>query len=100
MGAMAYATTVISTHFVEGRCPNHIKYDPDKFSKSVKGTIEFAKKAFDAEEIHPINPNLVLSSDDTSLFVFEVSLSNNGDWEWTMVDKSQDSSVRSDPCCW
>ena len=51
------------------------------------------------DEIHPVDSNLVLSTDDTILFVFE-GTSNDGcndDWEWKLVDKTEaGSSVHSD----
>mmetsp|Transcript_9346 Transcript_9346/g.16260 ORF Transcript_9346/g.16260 Transcript_9346/m.16260 type:complete len:172 (+) Transcript_9346:105-620(+) len=98
MGGYAYATTVLSTHFIEGPRPRCLsKYRPEKLNRSAKETVEWVRQALDAEVIHPINPNLLLSTDDTTLFVFEGYSENSEDWEWKLIDKSQgNSSVRSD----
>lgn len=59
--------------------------------------MDWMKEAMNAEQVYPVNPNLVVSTDDTTLFVFEGSKDNSDEWEWKIVDKSNgDSSVRSD----
>jgi len=99
MGAYAYATTVLSTHFIEGSRPKNLgKFNPDDLSQPAKETIEWVKEAFNTDEIHPIDPNLLLSTDDTTLFVFEGTSGDSEDhWDWKILDKSNcDSSVHSD----
>ena len=98
MGAYAYACTVLSTHFIEGPCPKNLAHlKPHKLSASALETIEWVKEAYGSEEIHPVDPNLILSTDDTTLFVFEGAADGRGDWEWKIIDKTNgDSSVRSD----
>ena len=69
----------------------------DKISASTKETIKMVKEAFGADEIYPANPNLVLSTDDTTLFVFEGTSEGSEDWGWKIIDKTNsNSSVRSD----
>ena len=71
-------------------------YKPEELRADAKETIEWMKTAMNAKEIFPVNPNLVLSTDDTSLFVFE-GKQTSGDWEWKIIDKTNgNSSVRSD----
>ena len=53
-----------------------------RLSFDVKQTMECVKEAYDAEQLYPVNPNLVLSIDDTTLFVFEGSAGGKEDWEW------------------
>lgn len=96
MGGYAYAATVLSTHFIEGdrRWAN---YNPDNLGTDALETMEWMKKVMNADKIFPVNPNLVLSTDDTSLFVFEGQSNNNNDWDWKIIDKTNgNSSVRSD----
>ena len=101
-GAYAYATTVLATHFVEGPRPHtktFRKYNHSNLSDNAKQTIEWVKEAYGVDEIHPVDPNLLLSTDDTTLFVFE-GTQNDGckdDWEWKLVDKTEaGNSVYSD----
>ena len=55
------------------------------------------KEALDAKDIYSVNPNLVLSTDDTTLFVFEGANNASDDWQWKLIDKTNgNSSVRSD----
>jgi len=97
MGGYAYATTVLSTHFIEGRRPTSLgRFRPERLSKSAKETVLWVKQAYGATEVYPVNPNLVLSTDDTTLFVFE-GTSVDSDWEWKLIDSTkEDTSVRSD----
>ena len=69
----AYAATVLSTHCIEGNAPRHMirKWKPNELSGYAKETMEWMKKAMNADKIFPVDPNLVLSTDDTTLFVFE-----------------------------
>jgi len=48
--------------------------------------------------LHPAaNPNLILSTDDNTLFVFKGSADNEEDWDWKLVDRiNGDPSVQSD----
>ena len=60
-------------------------------------TIDWVKEAYGADGIHPVDPNLVLSTDNTTLFVFEGAAGGSDDWEWKIIDKTNgDSSIRSD----
>ena len=69
-----------------------------KLSPAATETIEWVKEALNAEHIHPVNTNLLLSSDDSTLFVFEGATNkDSGDWEWKIIDRTQnESSTRSD----
>ena len=97
MSGYAYSATVLATHFIEGPRPTCMNYyKPEELRADAKETIEWMKTAMNAKEIFPVNPNLVLSTDDTSLFVFE-GKQTSGDWEWKIIDKTNgNSSVRSD----
>ena len=69
----------------------------DKISASTKETTKMVKETFGADEIYPANPNLVLSTDDTPLFVFEDTSGGSEDWELKIIDKTNSkSSVRGD----
>ena len=49
------------------------------------------------DQLYPVNPNLVLSTDDTTVFVFKGAADDKEDWEWELMDKTNGgSSVRSD----
>ena len=88
------------THYFAGPQPAWISdLSLDKLSASTKETIEMVKVAFRAEEVYPANPNLVLSTDDTTLFVFEGKSVDGGDeeWAWKIIDSdNSNSGVRSD----
>ena len=99
MGGYAFATTVLSTHFIEGPRPKHLeKFNPEKLSASALETIEWVKEAYDAQHLHPVNTNLLFSSDDSTMFVFEGATDEKTEeWGWKIIDSTQgDSSVRSD----
>ena len=73
------------------------KVETDKISKSTTETIEMAKEAFGANDVYPVIPNLVLSTDDTTLFVFDGASDDSGDWEQKTIDQTNSNqSVRSD----
>lgn len=99
MMGYAYAATVLSTHFIAGTLPSNLqrKYHPECMSVAAKETIDWVKKAYGDEEVYPVDPNLVMSTDDTTVFAFEGMKDGIGKWEWKLVDQTQgDSSVRSD----
>ena len=95
-----YATTALMTMYFEGPRPSwmrDVKFD--KLSASTKETVEMVKQVFGLDEIYPANPNLVLSTDDTTLFLFEGTSVEGGDeeWDWKLIDSGNSSSgVRSD----
>ena len=71
----------------------------DNLPASVKETVEMVKVAFDTDEVYPVHPNLTLSTDDTTLFVFEGKSVECGDdeWDWKLIDMSSgNSGVRGD----
>ena len=72
----------------------------EKLSSATNETIQMAEKAFGVDEVYPLHPNLVLSTDDTTLFVFEGKardMEEEDMWKWKMIDATNtDSSVRSD----
>jgi len=97
MGAYAYATTVLSTHFIEGPCPHNLKLQEQHLSNNAKETIEWVKEACSAEQLHPVNPNLILFTDDTTLFVFEGAVGGKGYWHWKLIGQiNGNASVCSD----
>lgn len=99
MCGYAYATTVLATHVNRGKMPQSIakKFKGDRMNKCAKETMQWMKEAFDGDEVYPVDPNLVLSTDDTTLFAFEGAADGEGDWSWKLIDRTNgDSSVRSD----
>ena len=99
MCGYSYATTVLSTHVNRGPMPHNIakKWKPDQLSASAKETMAWMKEAYDGDDVYPVDPNLILSTDDTTLFVFEGAKEGKGDWDWKIIDRTNgDSSVRSD----
>ena len=96
--AYAYALTVLSTHYVEGPVPSKLKqFQLDKLDPQALETVEWMKTALEAESVHPVNPNLVTSCDDSTMFVIEGVKGGAGEWEWKIVDDvNNNSSVRSD----
>ena len=98
MMGYSYATTVLATHFIEGAVPRSLsKFRAENLDKDALETTDSMKEALCAKEVYPVNPNLVLSTDDTTLFVFEGANNSTDNWEWKIVDESNgNSSVRSD----
>ena len=96
MGAYAYATTVLSTHFIVGSTPSNLsKFCPDKLKSNAVETLDWMRKALDATSIYPVNPNLLFSTDDTVFFTFEGRKNSDGQWEWKLVPGDSSSNVRS-----
>ena len=98
MMGYSYATTVLATHFIEGAVPRLLsKFRAENPDKDALMTTDSMKEALCAKEVYPVNPNLVLSTDNITLFVFEGANNSTDDWEWKIVDESNgNSSVRSD----
>ena len=73
MMGYAYAMAVLSTHINRGNCPAYLNrmHKPDLWSKSAKETTEWVKEAFEEKEMYPVDPNLILSTDDTTLFALK-----------------------------
>ena len=55
----------------------------------MRETVYWVKQAFDSEQIYPVDPNFVVSTDDTT-FYFEGSTGDGEEWEWKLIDKSND----------
>ena len=101
MSGFSYATTCLMTHYIEGRKPSWMRnIDMTSLPFSVKKTLDMVKGVFGTDEFCPVNPSLVLSTDDSSLFVFEGTsrdVSGEEKWEWKLIDVSNNNaSVRSD----
>ena len=72
MMGYSYAATCLATHFVEGPPPRSLaKFQPDKLGDQAQETMDWMKKALDANQLYPVNPNLTLSTDDTTLFALK-----------------------------
>ena len=57
-------------------------------------TIEWMQQLLGADEVYAILPDLLFSTDDTTLFAFE-GCKDTGEWAWKLVDKSRgDTLVR------
>ena len=88
---------MLSTHFCEGKRPK--QFNTDKLnSDALLETIEVMKEALDAEDVYPVDPNLVLSTDDTVVFVVEgANNKTHDDGAWKLIDTMNGaSSVCSD----
>ena len=76
-----------------GPAPTKLKeYKYDKLGKHTKQTAEWMKRALDANEIYPANPNLayyplnlVMPTNNTVLFAIEGARYGTGDWEWKIL---------------
>ena len=51
--------------------------------------MDWMKDALNADQIYPVNPNLVFSTDDTTLFVFEGKKYSDDEWSWKIVDEAK-----------
>ena len=52
------------------------------------------EKGFRVGKIYPVHPNLVLSTDNTTLFVYESKACGVGEedmWDWKMVDATNNN---------
>ena len=103
MCGYSYAMTALMSHYFDGPNPpwmNGAKFAVENLAPSTRETLAMVKKALKAENVYPANPNLVLSSDDTTLFTFEGKSTGKGgeeEWEWKLLDKSEgNASVCSD----
>ena len=103
MCGYSYALTALLTMYFEGPSPpwmSGAQLAVENLHQSTRDTIVMVKQALKAENVYPANPNLVISSDDTTLFTFEGRATGKGDdleWEWKLLDKSDgNTSVRSD----
>jgi len=79
--AYAYASTVLATHFIAGPTPKEIKdvgYNPSMMNEKVLNTINWAAEAYGGNNVYPVNPNLFLSTDDTTVFVGKAE--DGSDW--------------------
>ena len=98
MCGYSYALTALTMHYFTGPLPSwmsSLKFN--KLSMLTNKTLDMMIHTFVLDEICPANPNLVLSTDDTTFFVFEEKPegSNGDEWEWKLIDKSNNnSSVR------
>ena len=70
----------------------------DKLSASTLETIDMVKQAYGTDNVYTVNPNLALSTDDTTIFAFEGAIHNpEEDWDWKIIDKdNSNSGVRGD----
>ena len=71
----------------------------DKLTVSTKKTIgSIAKTSFGSDD-YPAHPDLVLSSDDSTIFVFEEKARGEDsdiEWNWKLIDAAtNNASVRS-----
>jgi len=95
---MAYLTTVLATHFLPGSAPSkgYEQYDPSKLTEDAAYTLKQAAGAYGVANIFPVNPNLVLSTDDTTVFAFSGASTDGSDWSWKFLSASEESGHLSD----
>ena len=100
MSHMSNALTVCCTHIKAGPLPPWMKNDRRyrnnlPISDSTAWTLNQMKELLGTDEIYPPPPDLVMSTDDTTVFAFEGRL-ESGKWAWKIVDVTQgDKSVHS-----
>ena len=94
---LTYTTTVLSAHFIVGPTPSNLsKFRPDKLKSNAVETLDWMRKALDATSIHPVNPNLLFSANDTVFFTFEGRKNSDGQWAWKLVPGDNSSNVPSE----
>ena len=98
MMGYSYVIIVLSTHYINGVPPQSLSnFKPWRLSGQARETMDWMKDALDADQIYPVNPNLVFSTDDTTLFLFEGKKDSDDEWSWKIIDEANgDASVRSD----
>ena len=92
---MSFILTVASTHFIPGSPNKHFKqnvlFNLDKGSRILLNMIEEAT----GTEVYPLPTHLLLSTDDTTSYVFEGKLDGNNT-SWSLVSKHvNDNSTHS-----
>ena len=50
------------------------------------------KITLEDDNVYPVNPNLVTSGDDSTIFTIEGVQGRTGDWEWKIVDTVNNDS--------
>ena len=69
------------------------KFQLDKLDPQATETVDWMKSALDAESVWAVNPNLIFSSDDTTLFAIEGVQGGGGEWEWKIIDATNNNSL-------
>ena len=68
MCGLSYAVTTLMTRYIPGSRPAWMgTIDMEKHSSATKETIQMVEKGFGVDEIYPVHPNFVLSTDNTTL---------------------------------
>ena len=63
-----YSVTALMTHFFEGNKPTWMRDNNTvNISEATKDTLKMVIQAMETDDIYPENPNLVFSTDDTTL---------------------------------
>ena len=68
------------------------QFQVDKLDSRATEIIEWMKIALEADNVYPVNPNLVTSGDDSTIFTIEGVQGRTGDWEWKIVDTVNNDS--------
>ena len=69
MCGYSYSVTALVTHYFEGPKHTCMRYhNTANISEATKDTLQMVIQAMETEDIYPENPNLVFSTDDTTLF--------------------------------
>ena len=72
MCGYSYAITAIMTHYFQGPQDTCMRdHNSADIYEATKDTLQMVRQDMETEDIYPENPNLVLSTDDTTLFVFD-----------------------------
>ena len=79
--ALSYAMTILSTHFVLGKIMPSSTYET--LSKGAKTTIKLVSRLNNNITCAPVDPDLVFSTDDTSLYVHEGTCKVGDQWKIT-----------------
>lgn len=95
MATMAYCMTVLATHFLAGTAPHYSKYDPSHLSQNAVETLEMVSDAYGVDSVYPVDPNLVISVDDTTVFACN-AINDGSNWDWKFLSPEEDGGHLSD----
>lgn len=99
ISAMSYLVTVAATSFCFGETPAQHPFDEESIGPGAKKMLEMVQKEHQNAPLFPIHPQLLMSTDDTTLFAWEGKSESSALQNWTLIDPFQSSSARSTYSC-
>ena len=71
MCGYSYSVTAIMTHYFQGPKATWMRYhNIADIYEATKDALHMVRQDMETEDIYPENPNLLFSTDNTTLFVF------------------------------